>query len=211
MYIARILYPVQVLGPGNRIGIWVSGCPHRCNGCANPELWEQKPSQDVSMETVINLIEQITANHHVDGFTITGGEPFFQFKDLEKLLQELTKWSSDIVVFSGYTRHEIESFASLDNIAVLIDGPYVKKLNQGLTLRGSSNQTIYILNNEYEASYKLYLKEKYSKVQNFLDGDSVISVGIHKPNFAEKRDQLMKEMGIIKGEAENEPIHTEMA
>ena len=42
MYVARILYPVKVLGPGNRIGIWVSGCNHRCKGCSNPELWKQE-------------------------------------------------------------------------------------------------------------------------------------------------------------------------
>lgn len=200
MYIARILYPVQVLGPGNRIGIWVSGCPRRCDGCANPELWEQKLSQEISLETIVHLIEQITADHQVDGFTITGGEPFFQSEDLAKLLQRLTKWSKDIIVFSGYTLQEIQAFASLDNIAVLIDGPYVKELNQGLTLRGSSNQTIHILNKDYEASYQLYLEEKYSKIQNFLERDSVISVGIHKPDFAMKRDRLMKEMGIIKGD-----------
>lgn len=40
MYIARILYPVEVLGPGKRIGIWFCGCPRRCEGCSNPELWE---------------------------------------------------------------------------------------------------------------------------------------------------------------------------
>lgn len=40
MYIARILYPVKVLGPGERIGIWMDGCEHGCIGCSNPELWD---------------------------------------------------------------------------------------------------------------------------------------------------------------------------
>lgn len=36
MYVARILYPVEVLGPGKRVGIWFSGCPSKCKGCSNP-------------------------------------------------------------------------------------------------------------------------------------------------------------------------------
>lgn len=38
MYIARILYPVEVLGPGKRIGIWFCGCPRRCEGCSQPGI-----------------------------------------------------------------------------------------------------------------------------------------------------------------------------
>lgn len=36
MYVAGILYPVEVLGPGKRIGIWFSGCLSKCKGCSNP-------------------------------------------------------------------------------------------------------------------------------------------------------------------------------
>ena len=45
IYVARILYPVKVLGPGNRVGIWLAGCDHKCLGCSNPELWEQKDEE----------------------------------------------------------------------------------------------------------------------------------------------------------------------
>ena len=120
MFVARILYPVQTLGPGNRVGIWVSGCPRRCEGCANPELWEQNESQNISLESLLDLVGQVANNNTIDGFTITGGEPFFQHEALEKLVQALTEWSEDILVFSGYERKDIESFASLANIAVLV-------------------------------------------------------------------------------------------
>lgn len=36
MYVAGILYPVEVFGPGKRIGIWFSGCLSKCKGCSNP-------------------------------------------------------------------------------------------------------------------------------------------------------------------------------
>ena len=45
MYVSRVLYPVNVLGIGNRVGIWTSICKHKCIGCSNPELWEAKESQ----------------------------------------------------------------------------------------------------------------------------------------------------------------------
>ena len=52
MYIARILYPVKVLGPGNRIGIWFAGCHHRCKGCSNPELWKVDEKYFVTIQPV---------------------------------------------------------------------------------------------------------------------------------------------------------------
>lgn len=211
MFVARILYPVQTLGPGNRVGIWVSGCPRRCEGCANPELWEQNESQNISLESLLDLVGQVANNNTIDGFTITGGEPFFQHEALEKLVQALTEWSEDILVFSGYERKDIESFASLANIAVLVDGPYVQEQNEGLTLRGSKNQIIHILKNEFEERYHLYLEDKYSKIQNFFDRGSVISVGIHRPDYAAALSSFTGSKGLIDGGNEHESVHTQMA
>ena len=59
MYVARILYPVEVLGPGKRVGIWCCGCPRRCKGCSNPELWEFQERYQVSPERIFRLIQKI--------------------------------------------------------------------------------------------------------------------------------------------------------
>ena len=201
MYVARILYPVEVLGPGKRIGIWFCGCPRRCEGCSNPELWEFDENKKISVEHLLELIDHIAESNHIDGFTITGGEPFFQPKDLELLLEKLSRLSEDILVFSGYRKEEIEQFSSLENIAVLIDGPYIKERNHGLTLRGSDNQKIHILNERYRQRYEKYLTNEKSGIQNFLDGQSVISVGIHTPDYKEKVKTYMKQKGLIEGEA----------
>ena len=29
-------------GEGLRVVLWVSGCPHRCKGCHNPQTWDPK-------------------------------------------------------------------------------------------------------------------------------------------------------------------------
>ena len=107
MYIARILYPVEVLGPGKRIGIWFCGCPRRCEGCSNPELWEFQKRYQVSQERVMQMIHKIADHYPVDGFTLTGGDPLFQFDACMKLIQELKTISPDILVYSGYTFDEL--------------------------------------------------------------------------------------------------------
>ena len=200
MYIARLLYPVEVLGPGKRIGIWVCGCPHHCEGCSNPELWDFDETRAISIEHLCELIGKIAVSNPIDGFTITGGEPFYQAKELEILLKKLQFWSKDILVFSGYYKDEIEKFSSLENVAVLIDGPYIKSRNQGLTLRGSDNQKIYILKDTYKTRYQKYLSNVKSKIQNFIEGQSVISVGIHMPDYKSELTKHMLKKGLIEGE-----------
>ncbi len=46
MQIDRVLFPITTLGPGNRIGIWTIGCPHKCYNCSNPELWDANVNKD---------------------------------------------------------------------------------------------------------------------------------------------------------------------
>ena len=182
MYVARILYPVKVLGPGNRIGIWFCGCPRRCDGCSNPELWNFQEKYKTSLETVLALIKKIAQNNPVDGFTITGGDPFFQQHDLAALLAQIKNISDDIIVYTGYLKKDL-SPAALKNIAVLIDAPYIKARNNNCLLRGSDNQTIYILSDKYRAAYEKYLATTENQIQNFATRDGYISVGIHRADF----------------------------
>ena len=92
MYIARILYPVEVLGPGKRIGIWFCGCPHHCKGCSNPELWEINDKYSISTDDIEALIESIAKNGKIDGFTLTGGDPFYQYEDMMRLIKKLKNY-----------------------------------------------------------------------------------------------------------------------
>ena len=112
MKIARILYPVKNLGPGNRIGIWFSGCHKYCKGCANPELWDDKSIGDISGETVQMVIGQLRSDKYpeIDGVTISGGEPFLQPDALREVINILLKENiKDILVYSGYQKVELES------------------------------------------------------------------------------------------------------
>ncbi len=182
MYVARVLYPVEVLGPGNRVGIWFCGCPRRCKGCSNPELWEFQERYKTTPEAIFEMIKSISVNHTIDGFTITGGDPFYQAKDLVILLELLKDISDDIIVYTGYRRSELNP-DNFENISVLIDGEYLEELNDNSLLRGSSNQEVHILNDKMADKYRTYFKTENNKIQNFFTSDGVVSVGIHRPNF----------------------------
>lgn len=182
MYIARILYPVEVLGPGKRIGIWFDGCPRRCKGCSNPELWEFEEKYHTSFDTVKRMVSEIAKDNVVDGFTLTGGDPLYQYEALRELLTFLTTISGDILVYTGYTKDELSN-RDLTGIAVLIDGPYLEERNNGALLRGSDNQIIHILDEDYREKYEAYLRNSKNMIQNFASKNTVISVGIHNKGF----------------------------
>lgn len=190
MNVARILYPVQVLGPGARIGIWVCGCSRKCKGCSNPELWEPRAEYEILPEEVFALVRRIAAFHPVDGFTLSGGEPMEQAGDVQKLMELLKRISGDILIYSGYGMEELKERgdAATDYIlreaAVLIDGAYVEEQNDGTVLRGSSNQRVHLLNLEYQDRYRHYLARAHNQIQNFTTDDGIVSVGIHHRGFS---------------------------
>ena len=182
MYVARILYPVEVLGPGKRIGIWFCGCPRRCKGCSNPELWEFDEKYKTTPETVFEMVRSIAEKHPVEGFTLTGGDPLMQPKDLQKLIALLQTVSTDILVYTGYSVKDLPH-AYLKGIAVLIDGEYIEERNNDSLLRGSDNQTVHILDPAVKEKYTAYLQTATNRIQNFTMPDGVVSVGIHKADF----------------------------
>ena len=197
MFIDQILYPINSLGPGNRLAIWTVGCPHHCIGCSNPELWTTEHYESVSVQDLFFTIREVCNNNPVDGITITGGEPFDQAEELLVLVKCLSGIVPDILLFSGYTYEEILSNPQYDEVlnyvTVLVDGRYVKELNNRLPLRGSSNQRVLLFADEYEQLYIEYLSQSQSKIQNIHCINGSVSVGIHREGFQrEIEDQLLK-------------------
>jgi len=206
MLVARILYPIEVLGPGKRIGIWMCGCKHRCKGCSNPELWEFDDKYRISVNEVFQILYGLSRKHQVDGFTITGGDPFEQAEELSELVEKLKLISSDILVYTGYTLKELEEKNNqsvnnvIQNIAVLIDGRYIEERNTNAILRGSDNQQILILNDAYKDKYQEYLSTAANLIQNFNTSDGIVSVGIHKPGFMDELNNKVRKIGLHREE-----------
>ena len=189
MNVARILYPVRVLGPGNRIGIWLCGCNRKCPGCSNPELWMPQKKYEIQVDHLLELINQVWSANRIDGFTISGGEPFLQSEELSSFIERIHHISCDILVYTGFTLQELrqkkDPFVEriISSISVLVDGPYLQDQNENVFLRGSKNQCVYILNEKYRMKYDNYLENGKNEIQNFISKDGVISVGIHRKDF----------------------------
>ena len=134
-------------GEGWRSVIFFSGCPHRCDGCHNPETWAFGSGTDYSVEQLTEMV--LKNSDFIDGVTLSGGEPF-QEENIEELLilvNNLKSAGLNIWCYTGY-KYELllknRKFSRLlDKIDVLIDGLYQKDLfDPDLKFRGSSNQRI---------------------------------------------------------------------
>lgn len=129
-------------GPGVRTVIWVQGCTLACPGCFNPATHPAGGDQ-VEVEALAREVRAAA----VDGVTISGGEPFEQPEALLALVTALA--GTSLIVFSGFTRGEIERQplgpAILARIDVLIDGRYVERRRLARGLRGSANQVVHLL------------------------------------------------------------------
>lgn len=204
MNLARILYPVKTLGVGDRIGLWLCGCSHGCRGCSNPELWQPREEYSISVANLLKLVRSISDSRRVDGFTITGGDPLEQPDELAELLSELRVISRDILVYTGYTLEQLREMNSpsidivLRNTAVLIDGLYIEERNNGCPLRGSDNQRVIFLDESFRPAYEEYMRGG-NKIQNFTSGSSVISVGIHDPDYPRQLERRLAGKHLMKG------------
>lgn len=184
MQIDRIIYPVTALGPGKRVCIWTVGCEKRCPMCANPELQKFDESKEIEIEEIKKILLS-PEFPIIDGFTISGGEPFCQLKELLKLLKVFREISEDILVFSGYTYKELmemddyDMCSCLNYIGVLVAGTYIDELNDNETaLVASSNQTIHYLCSNLRDKYTSYIHQG-RQIQNVFYNNEMISVGIH--------------------------------
>lgn len=177
--LARIYYPVKVLGPGNRVGIWLNGCEKKCPGCISPELQIYDSAKEVSVQDIIQMINRIDSQ--IDGFTISGGEPFYNPIALNALVTAISSISDDILIFTGYTLEELKKQAGeainsiLKTCSVIIDGPFIKELNEKNGLRGSSNQRCWVF--KYHDRYASIMEEERS-LQNVLYNKGVLTIGI---------------------------------
>jgi anaerobic ribonucleoside-triphosphate reductase activating protein len=103
-----------------------------------------------------NLYEWVKNTEGIEGVTLTGGEPFEQNMEALEFFFQLIKSDPRRLSVMCYTGKSIAELlddrkyaCALKYIDILVDGSYVQELNDGHKWRGSSNQRIYPLNDEY--------------------------------------------------------------
>lgn len=148
-------------GPGARYVIWLQGCTLGCAGCFNPTT---HPHAGGQVRPVAELLAELAAavrasaeagaqKPPISGLTLSGGEPLQQAEAAAALLAGARALGLSTLVFSGYTREEIEQLphgpAALASIDVLVDGRYRSTERLGAGLRGSANQRILLLSDRH--------------------------------------------------------------
>lgn len=140
----------HALGPGLRAVVWVQGCAFNCPGCIAPD-WI--PIQPASLVSPAHLASYLLMNPAITGLTLSGGEPMLQAEGLARLIHEARQIRDvDIICFTGFQLEQLRKSPPgpgvndlLNGIDVLIDGPYINRLNDDRGMRGSRNQRIHYL------------------------------------------------------------------
>ncbi len=172
VYVNLLYFPVKVLGPGERVGLWLQGCTIRCKGCMSNHTWEFEDKYLMEVEHLVEKINQLPS----DKLTVSGGEPFDQPQALQEILKGVRKTKKDILVYTGYSYRKVESnWKDILNYAdVLITEAFVEGMDTDLIWKGSDNQMMIILNKELEANYLKFMKEKKTKTLQIAKSEGFI-------------------------------------
>ncbi|MBP5314167.1 MAG: radical SAM protein [Eggerthellaceae bacterium] len=158
-------------GPGLRFGVFVQGCSHHCPGCHNPQS-QLIGDEDGYVETIDALMDQIKENRLIRDVTLSGGEPFEQALSCAEVAKRCKALGFGVWAYTGYLFEDLLRIANtpcddepvfdesarpsssdklhpkvvkdfLDNIDVLVDGPFVEsRKSMDVIWRGSTNQRV---------------------------------------------------------------------
>ena len=158
MYYAEIKYFDVANGPGIRVSLFVSGCPHACPGCFNEIAWNYAYGDKYTEEVEEKVLTALSKTE-IQGLSLLGGEPLYPanlralLPLLRKLKERLPK--KDIWCYSGYTYEELlsrkgEEKKELEELfsylTVLVDGRFIEaEKDITLLFRGSKNQRLILM------------------------------------------------------------------
>ncbi|MFZ6679602.1 4Fe-4S single cluster domain-containing protein [Undibacterium sp. Tian12W] len=200
-------FPVTVLGPGRRIGIWVQGCSIGCKGCVSQDTWARDGSKEMTVAGLLSWCREVSAGQF-DGITISGGEPFEQPKALHALLDGLHHWRNssgvdfDILCYSGHPLATLQKKHAglLQKLDALIPEPFIASKPLTQAWRGSANQPLVLLSDRARARMQTYvdapIDEQDKRIQTMIDGQRVWYVGIPARGDMQALEQLCASRGL---------------
>ena len=139
-----------VEGPGRRSAVLFQSCPLACPKCWVPHLHDPAGGVLAPVDRLADAL--LDPAYPRDGVSILGGEPFAQPAGLLALVRALrARGCPHLLAYSGYTyehlrrraRRQPAIGAVLDELDILVDGPYVAALaGTGGPWTGSGNQRV---------------------------------------------------------------------
>lgn len=137
--------------PGTCVTFFTQGCPHKCEGCHNPETWDFEGGKEFTSEVIQEILDALTANGIKRKLCIMGGEPlcaenqFLTYLVVNSIKEKLP--DTEIYLWTGYNLGDSIPGVKLEQILELvdciIDGPYIAaERDITLPMRGSRNQCI---------------------------------------------------------------------
>lgn len=141
------------------VTFFTQGCPHRCEGCHNPETWDFDGGKEFTPEVLQEIYDAIQANGIQRNFCIMGGEPlcpenqFLTYLVINSVKEKFP--DIQITLWTGYVLNDsAPKGTKLDKILALvdcvIDGPYIAaERDITLAMRGSRNQRILYRGKDY--------------------------------------------------------------
>jgi anaerobic ribonucleoside-triphosphate reductase activating protein len=166
------------------------------------ELWgngESVPVGEVAAQIAPHLAK-------ADGLTISGGEPLDQAPALQALVRLLREEQPvEVLCYSGYRiedlRRRPDTSGLLDDLDMLMDGPFMQHLPNTLQWRGSDNQRLHLLSdrarNEYSPTADLQWQAERPLTVQHLPDDSLRLIGIPRRGDLERYREALGQRGIM--------------
>ena len=196
MKISHYVERTSVLGPYLRSALWVHGCCFSCEGCIANEM-NAGPYKEYSPEEISRFFLGVI---DTEGITISGGEPFLQPEELSVMLDIIKKKRDyGVIIYTGFLIEKLKKDSNsaihklLQHADILIDGQYIKELDDGKPFRGSSNQRIHVLSERYKPVFKeYYFGADKRNIEIKVVKDSVYMVGVPSQNGLDVWKQFKK-------------------
>lgn len=146
------------------VSLFVQGCPFHCKGCFNQDTWNFDGGHEWTEDTKETFLSLVN-KPYVKRISILGGEPLAtqNLPDVVDLMKEVKARfpDKDIWVYTGRTMGSLQMPTRnieqtylqrvLEYADVIVDGPFIEsKKDITLKFRGSSNQNIWVKNDDGE-------------------------------------------------------------
>jgi len=163
-------------------------------------MHKEPPQAEYTPVTLYKWLENIG---EIEGVTITGGEPFEQSIEPLEIFLQLVKNDPrqlSIMCYTGKLMMELQNDDKIANILkyidILVDGPYVHELNDGHRWKGSSNQRIYPLNENYTNIVQDAENSFDREIEISLSSDMQLELtGIPHDGFMQNLERKLHESG----------------